>query len=182
MQDAFGGSVVIEPTSASLPPPQQQQQVGEPAAAAGDTYEDLLGFASDEPASVTVAPPSPPAPSVALNPNFTLDGGSFQSMWQSLPEACSSLSPSTGSHTPNSVEDALRKLSILTMASGETAGEIKLFLYCQEEGGGGVYLVQVLIDKNCEPRVASVTVKTKGGKEPDTVMGMVHNGMGTVGF
>ena len=52
------------------------------------------------------------------------------------------------------------------MASGEMEAEFKFFLYAQERSGG-VYLVQLVIDKLCEPRVCSLVVKSReagGGK------------------
>eukprot|EP00520_Triparma_pacifica_P006142 CAMPEP_0118672500 /NCGR_PEP_ID=MMETSP0785-20121206/22574_1 /TAXON_ID=91992 /ORGANISM="Bolidomonas pacifica, Strain CCMP 1866" /LENGTH=791 /DNA_ID=CAMNT_0006567467 /DNA_START=16 /DNA_END=2388 /DNA_ORIENTATION=+ len=139
----------------------------EAGATTEETYEDLLGFAAgDSPPPppmtdlVGGTPPTPPA--VELNKSFSIDGGTFQSMWQSLPEACSGMSVATKVHTTGEVEASLAELGVLTMASGEMEAEIKFFLYAQERGGA-VYLLQCVIDKTCEPRVVSIVVKTEGG-------------------
>jgi len=182
VQDAFGGSVVMEPTPSAATEPLQADAGGN----AAETYEDLLGFAEEPPppassGAPSATPPQPPAAdAMKLNPSFSIDGATFQSVWQRLPEACSSICPATKIHTTAEVESTLTTKGVLTMASGEMDSELKFFLYCQDSEDGSMYLLQCGIDKTCEPRVVSIVVKSEGGAKGERVMRIVNESLGNV--
>jgi len=160
----------LEASIAALDVGAAAAQVAAPVAA-GEAYNDLLGFVEGPAAAATAAAPAKVvggSVGMKLNPSASVDGQKFQTLWGQLEESVNSMYPmgmTPISNTKN-VEDALLARSVLTMASGEMPNEFKFFLYAQEESSGGLFLIQALVDKTCQPQLLNVLVKTEvaGGR------------------
>ena len=168
------------PTSSPALMPEVQQQVATgvvPEQSEKADYEDLLGFFQG---STSISTPessaNPPPPN--FQKGFTLDGDTFQQIWESSPEGFSTLSPTSVIHTPASIESCLSPFNIYTMASGDLDAEIKIFLYANLDGAA--YLLQLTIDKTCEPRVCGLVVKGGDSATANVVGTFVNNALGNV--
>ncbi|GMH56350.1 hypothetical protein TL16_g02114 [Triparma laevis f. inornata] len=181
--DAFANTSVapIQPDVTAAP----TQPTPEPPQSNDDAYADLLGFADSPPTppSASVPAAAPQTSAMNLNKSFAIDGGKFQGMWQSLPEASSSMSAMSKNYTVGEIDGLLTGVGILTMASGEMDAEFKFFLYAQDVDTGSVYLLQLVIDKMCEPRVCSLSIKTDtGGEGAEVVAKMLGGVLGNAGM
>ena len=115
---------------------------------------DLLGETSAPVAgggaSGGAQPPAaqPPA-AMTLSESPGLDGDSFQASWgawaEGLTETCSVPAAAARAATAEAVDAHLALHKVMTMASGDLADSIKLFLYAQEAGGSAVFLAECTV-------------------------------------
>uniref|UniRef100_A0A803P7A8 Beta-adaptin-like protein n=1 Tax=Cannabis sativa TaxID=3483 RepID=A0A803P7A8_CANSA len=121
--------------------------------------DDLLGLsitAASEPA------PTPPPPSLKLNPKASLDPSTFQQKWRQLPISISqeySLS-SEGVRaltTPQTLPRHMQNSSIHCIASGGQSPNLKFFFYAQKAEESSTFLVECLI--NTSSSKAQIKIK-----------------------
>ena len=132
--------------------------------------DDLLGLGAPVAASSSgggfgymgaPAPAPPPAPpAFAMRPGATLDPGTFQAKWGSLPAA--PLVSLRASRLPSTaeVESLARKASFYTIASGDVGNVLKFYFFgC--EAAGAYHLLEVLLDKTTG--AVTITFKSDAG-------------------
>jgi vesicle coat complex subunit len=189
-----GGMTIVADGVGALDMGAQQQQE---AAAAADSdgsaaYNDLLGFVDSSPleaaaAAAMMTGSAAAAPALEFNSGVSVDGQRFQSLWGQLSESVNTMIPMgmTVVQSTDTVEAACGGRNILTMASGEMENEFKFFLYAQEKESGGLFLIQAVVDKTCQPQLLTVLIKTdvqggRGSVLSEEVLGVLKGCMNVV--
>ncbi|KAM6568201.1 hypothetical protein CsatB_016186 [Cannabis sativa] len=121
--------------------------------------DDLLGLSIT---AVSEPAPTPPPPSLKLNPKASLDPSTFQQKWRQLPISISqeySLS-SEGVRaltTPQTLPRHMQNSSIHCIASGGQSPNLKFFFYAQKAEESSTFLVECLI--NTSSSKAQIKIK-----------------------
>ena len=148
-------------------------------APASDDF-DLLGFGG--PPAPAPAPAGTPSTSAfALNSHVTMTETQYQEMWESVPEAESTVSMVPLSSLPSStaiVEGALENVSVKTMASGDLPTELKFFLFAQDTGSSCYFLIQANVDKSSPQDPMMIVTLKICGSIPGSAQSMVDQLIG----
>jgi hypothetical protein len=131
------------------------------SAAAPAEEEDLLGIgfgsggssssaassSSFVPVSLSnfAAPAPAPAP-ISILPTASLDPGSFQSKWTTLPTSLALNLRAARLPATAEVETMARNGGLFTIASGDVQTALKFYFYAQDSTGG-FHLFEMLLDK-----------------------------------
>lgn len=97
--------------------------------------------------------------------NFTLDAPTFQSSWDQFEEIGNYNVGIKTIPDKNTLESILRQVNLFTLASGDLADSLKLFLYCKDSIGS-IYLIQAIVHK--QKYEMEVLVKMKKLQEYST--------------
>ncbi|XP_030492878.2 beta-adaptin-like protein A [Cannabis sativa] len=132
---------------------------GSVTATSSFAIDDLLGLSIT---AVSEPAPTPPPPSLKLNPKASLDPSTFQQKWRQLPISISqeySLS-SEGVRaltTPQTLPRHMQNSSIHCIASGGQSPNLKFFFYAQKAEESSTFLVECLI--NTSSSKAQIKIK-----------------------
>ncbi|KAF4373625.1 hypothetical protein F8388_025319 [Cannabis sativa] len=132
---------------------------GSVTATSSFAIDDLLGLSIT---AVSEPAPTPPPPSLKLNPKAALDPSTFQQKWRQLPISISqeySLS-SEGVRaltTPQTLPRHMQNSSIHCIASGGQSPNLKFFFYAQKAEESSTFLVECLI--NTSSSKAQIKIK-----------------------
>ena len=161
------GDTSTIPVPPTAPAPEGQAAPVEPTAAPAGDVMDLLGFGDTSLPAATA--PAPSVELLSLAPNVTMTGDEYQSTWASVSDADATVSTIQLNAVPastDSVESALARNNIMTMASGELDTEFKFFLYSKDTSGV-FFLLQCNVSKTPGEPLLIITIKTSGGAAAD---------------
>eukprot|EP01138_Halocafeteria_seosinensis_P006281 gb/GECG01006422.1/.p1 GENE.gb/GECG01006422.1/~~gb/GECG01006422.1/.p1 ORF type:complete len:791 (+),score=105.71 gb/GECG01006422.1/:1-2373(+) len=136
---------------------------------------DLLGGTGSEKGGTDSSPAG-----VELDPQAAMDPKSYQSKWSAMGVASKRSFTVSKTSTTEEIERLVGGSNIKVVASGDTGGTLKFYLYAKDKAFNSLHLIELLVHKSS--REVKLQVKSDRNDQTESVISIVKNSLSGLGI